>query len=64
MSKKFDIYKDELVDILIKRAQGLKTVNWYLILETQNAIDKVEEVLNEYKERVRKYQEEHPFEKK
>lgn len=61
--KKFDIWQYELAEILIKRANALKDVSWYLELETQIAIDNVESVLNEYKERVKKFQKERPMKK-
>lgn len=61
MSKKFEVYKNELVDILIKRAHRLSDTDWYLPLESERAVENVQIALDEYKRRMKEFQEENPI---
>jgi hypothetical protein len=50
-----NINKNELVDILINRADNLKKVIFAHPIETENAIKAVQAVLDEYKARFEDY---------
>jgi len=62
MENKFNVNYQELINILIERSSFLKKVDYYLPEETQYAIDRIQVALDEYKNRVEKFQKEHSLE--